>query len=122
VLVTDPVAFARWHLGELRWSEALRSGAIKVQGIRTLARTLPTWHQILNEARNHSTASTLRSPPEGVSGRRNLNSRKTVSTELVGGSDLDPPVRPVDALPPFQVRGEVFHVRLPASAVGSELT
>jgi hypothetical protein len=45
VLVTDPVAFAKWHLGELRWSEALRSGAIEVQGIRTLARTLPTWHR-----------------------------------------------------------------------------
>jgi hypothetical protein len=45
VLVTDPVAFARWHLGELRWSEALRSGAIDVQGTPTLARTLPTWHR-----------------------------------------------------------------------------
>jgi DNA-binding HxlR family transcriptional regulator len=45
VLVADPVAFAKWHLGELRWSEALRSGAIEVQGIRTLARTLPTWHR-----------------------------------------------------------------------------
>ena len=45
VLVTDPVAFAKWHLGELRWSDALRSGAIEVQGIRTLARTLPTWHR-----------------------------------------------------------------------------
>ena len=82
----------------------------------------PRGTEILNEARNHSTASTLRSPPEGVSDHRNLDSRKAVSTELVGGSDLDPPVQPVDALSPFQVRGEVFHVRLPASAVGSELT
>ena len=44
VVVNDPVAFAKWHLGELRWADALRSGAIEVQGTRTLARTLPTWH------------------------------------------------------------------------------
>ena len=45
VVVADPVAFARWHLGELRWADALRSGTIEVQGTRTLARTLPTWHR-----------------------------------------------------------------------------
>ena len=45
VVVNDPVAFAKWHLGELRWGDALRSGAIDVQGTRTLARTLPTWHR-----------------------------------------------------------------------------
>ena len=45
VVVTDPVAFARWHLGELRWGDALRSGAIEVHGTRTLARALPTWHR-----------------------------------------------------------------------------
>ena len=44
VVVNSPVAFAKWHLGELRWGDALRSRAIEVQGTRTLARTLPTWH------------------------------------------------------------------------------
>jgi DNA-binding HxlR family transcriptional regulator len=45
VVVHDPVAFARWHLGELSWGEALRSGAIELRGSRTLARALPTWHR-----------------------------------------------------------------------------
>jgi hypothetical protein len=45
VVVNEPVAFARWHLGELEWGDALRSGAIEVVGSRTLARALPTWHR-----------------------------------------------------------------------------
>lgn len=43
VVVRDPVAFARWHLGEIRWGDALRSGAIDVTGPTVLARALPTW-------------------------------------------------------------------------------
>jgi len=45
VVVNDPVAFARWHLGEIRWGDALRSGAIDVMGSPSLARALPTWHR-----------------------------------------------------------------------------
>lgn len=45
MVVNDPVAFARWHLGELAWAAALRSGAIEVKGSRTLARALPSWHR-----------------------------------------------------------------------------
>ena len=45
VVVHEPVVFARWHLGELRWGDALRSGAIEVTGSRSLARALPTWHR-----------------------------------------------------------------------------
>jgi DNA-binding HxlR family transcriptional regulator len=45
VVVNDPVAFARWHLGEIRWGDALRSAAIEVKGSRKLARALPTWHR-----------------------------------------------------------------------------
>jgi len=41
----DPLAFARWHLGEIRWRDALRSGAIEVTGRRDLARALPTWNR-----------------------------------------------------------------------------
>lgn len=43
VVVSDPVAFARWHLGEIEWGDALRSGAIDVTGPSVLARALPTW-------------------------------------------------------------------------------
>ena len=45
VVVNDPVAFARWDLGELEWGDALRSGAIEVRGPRALARALPTWNR-----------------------------------------------------------------------------
>lgn len=45
VLVHDPVAFARWHLGQLEWGHALRCGAIEVSGSTDLARALPTWNQ-----------------------------------------------------------------------------
>jgi hypothetical protein len=44
-VVHDPVAFARWHLGELSWGEALGCRAIDLRGSRTLARALPTWHR-----------------------------------------------------------------------------
>jgi DNA-binding HxlR family transcriptional regulator len=45
VVVNDPMVFARWHLGELGWGDALRSGAIELTGSRNLARALPTWHR-----------------------------------------------------------------------------
>jgi hypothetical protein len=44
VMVHDPVAFARWHLGEIEWGDALSSGAIEVQGSRALA-AVPTWNR-----------------------------------------------------------------------------
>ncbi|HEU5111223.1 MAG TPA: hypothetical protein VFT95_22005, partial [Micromonosporaceae bacterium] len=47
VVVHDPVAFARWDLGELNWADALRSGAIEVNGPTELARALPTWNRHL---------------------------------------------------------------------------
>ncbi len=37
--------FTRWHVGELAWREALRSGDIKVEGPPSLARALPTWNE-----------------------------------------------------------------------------
>ncbi len=45
VVVNDPVAFARWHLGQLKWGDAVRAGAIEVHGSGPLARALPTWHR-----------------------------------------------------------------------------
>jgi hypothetical protein len=51
VVVSDPVAFARWDLGELEWSDALRGGAIEVRGSRALARALPTWKRGVDPVR-----------------------------------------------------------------------
>ena len=45
VVVHDPLVFARWHMGLVEWREALRAGAIEVQGAPTLARALPTWNR-----------------------------------------------------------------------------
>jgi DNA-binding HxlR family transcriptional regulator len=45
VVINDPVVFARWHLGELRWADALRSGGIELSGPRNLIRVFPTWHR-----------------------------------------------------------------------------
>jgi len=53
VVVNDPVTFARWHLGDIEWSDALRAGAIEVKGSRALARVLPTWS---TSPRKHSPA------------------------------------------------------------------
>jgi hypothetical protein len=45
VVVNDPVAFARWDLGELEWGDAVRADAIEVSGSRALTRMLPTWNR-----------------------------------------------------------------------------
>jgi DNA-binding HxlR family transcriptional regulator len=44
VTITDPLTFARWHLGLVGWAAALRSGHIQVTGPRALCRALPTWN------------------------------------------------------------------------------
>jgi hypothetical protein len=44
VTITDPLTFARWHVGLVDWGAALRSGAVQVSGPRTLSRALPTWN------------------------------------------------------------------------------
>jgi DNA-binding HxlR family transcriptional regulator len=43
VVVNDPVVFARWHMGELKWADALRCGGIELSGPRNLIRAFPTW-------------------------------------------------------------------------------
>jgi hypothetical protein len=45
VVINDPLAFARWHSGQIRWSHALRSGAIELRGSPALSRALPTWNR-----------------------------------------------------------------------------
>ena len=44
VTIEDPVVFARWHLGLIEWSTALRNG-VTLAGDRQLRRALPTWNQ-----------------------------------------------------------------------------
>jgi DNA-binding HxlR family transcriptional regulator len=44
VAIEDPLMFARWHLGLAEWGQVLRTGAIRVEGPRGLARALPTWN------------------------------------------------------------------------------
>jgi len=56
VVVNDPVAFARWHLGDIEWGAVLRSDAIEIIGPRTLARALPTWSNSPEKQR----------PPQGL--------------------------------------------------------
>jgi hypothetical protein len=51
VVVNDPLAFARWELGELAWGEVVRGGAIQLQGPPVLARALPTWKRRVDPAR-----------------------------------------------------------------------
>lgn len=60
VVVTDPLPFARWHMGLVSWSAALRSGGIKVTGRRELCRALPTWNggpQIMSDRRANLVAA-----------------------------------------------------------------
>lgn len=45
VLIHDTMTFARWHLGQIDWAQALRSGAIVVKGPPSLRRALPTWNK-----------------------------------------------------------------------------
>jgi len=63
VLVHEPLAFARWHLGEIAWGDALRSRAIEVTGRPDLARALPTWNRYVNQPRHADDAS---AQPVGV--------------------------------------------------------
>lgn len=45
VVSTDARTFAQWHLKQLEWADAVRSGRIRVAGPRVLARVLPSWNR-----------------------------------------------------------------------------
>jgi hypothetical protein len=62
VVVSDPVAFARWDLGELEWGDAVRGGAIEVRGSPALARALPTWKRRVDSVRRPPAASQAATP------------------------------------------------------------
>ncbi|MDP8958952.1 MAG: FAD-binding protein [Actinomycetota bacterium] len=64
VVVYDPRTFARWHMGLVEWSEALRAGDIEVTGRRDLAAALPTWNAGPDEhLHRRQTAGEVRTRP-----------------------------------------------------------
>ncbi len=46
VVRADSQVFAHWHMGRRSWSDALRHGDIRVEGVRWLARELPSWNRL----------------------------------------------------------------------------
>jgi DNA-binding HxlR family transcriptional regulator len=42
--IGDPLAFARWHMGQIGWEAAVAGGGISVTGPRALREALPTWN------------------------------------------------------------------------------
>ena len=44
VVTTESLALAEWHLGRIEWSDAIRSGRIKIEGSARLATALPAWN------------------------------------------------------------------------------
>lgn len=45
VKILDAMAFARWHLGQIEWADAVGSGAITVTGRTDVRKALPTWNR-----------------------------------------------------------------------------
>jgi DNA-binding HxlR family transcriptional regulator len=44
VVTAESLALAEWHLGRIEWSDAIRSGRIRIAGSPRLARALPAWN------------------------------------------------------------------------------
>jgi DNA-binding HxlR family transcriptional regulator len=45
IVETDAKTFVRWHLQQIEWADAVRSGHIRVTGSRWVAQALPTWNR-----------------------------------------------------------------------------
>jgi DNA-binding HxlR family transcriptional regulator len=45
VVEAESMALAEWHLGRVKWNDALRADRIRVAGPRRLGRMLPTWNR-----------------------------------------------------------------------------
>jgi DNA-binding HxlR family transcriptional regulator len=45
VVEAESMALAEWHLGRVKWNDALRAGRIRVAGPRRLGWMLPTWNR-----------------------------------------------------------------------------
>ena len=93
VVVSDPVAFARWHLGEVEWDDALRSGAITVTGSSTLVRALPTWNRRIQPG-HHSASDARDRPLSSAPDRRRLAVRGQLGDCLAHLRGVFEPVTP----------------------------
>ena len=45
IVETDARTFVRWHLKQIEWADAVRSGQIRVSGSRRVAQALPSWNR-----------------------------------------------------------------------------
>ena len=45
VTINDPMLFAKWHLGHIKWATVLRSGGVTMIGPADLCRAVPTWNR-----------------------------------------------------------------------------
>jgi hypothetical protein len=45
VVEAESLALSEWHLGRVKWNDALRAGRIRVAGPPRLCRMLPTWNR-----------------------------------------------------------------------------
>jgi DNA-binding HxlR family transcriptional regulator len=92
VTIEDPLTFARWHLGLVDWSAAVRSEAIRVEGPRDLCRALPTWNAYPEFRRRRRTEYERMPgggpplPPEAVSVRKPKPARGDGSGHRAGRS------------------------------------
>lgn len=77
IVETDSKTLVRWHLREIEWADAVRSGQIRVSGSRAIARTLPTWNRRGlpdDELRELATATTAPGPQQEPAPRRHQRS------------------------------------------------
>lgn len=45
VVEAESMALVEWHLGRVKWNDALRADRIRVEGPRRLSKMLPTWNR-----------------------------------------------------------------------------
>lgn len=70
VTVDDPLAFARWHLGQIDWASAVRSGGLRLDGDAELRRALPTWNAGPTSTRGCAPSTAACRVPRPPCGRR----------------------------------------------------
>jgi hypothetical protein len=81
VAIEDHQVFAHWHLGLVEWGKTLRSGGIRVEGRRDLARALPRWnagphaHAQMCKGKGHEAPHSNNSLPQVQRGRSTSQTR-----------------------------------------------
>ena len=62
IVETDAKTLVHWHLKHIEWTDGLRSGRIRVNGPRPLARALPTWNRRGMQAEGDSARDQAEAP------------------------------------------------------------